>query len=120
MGHLKGDRILSTLTSLLELNTRKIDVVARYGGEEFTIILPGIGKDNAFLIANKLREIIDYYHFPDQEGQPGGNLTISTGLASFPDDAQTAKELIDNADKALYKAKELGRNRVCVYGIDVK
>jgi diguanylate cyclase (GGDEF)-like protein len=119
LGHLKGDRILSTLTSLLELNTRKIDIVARYGGEEFTIILPGIEKDNAFLIANKLRELIDYYNFPDQEGQPSGNLTISTGLASFPEDAQDAKELIDNADKALYKAKELGRNQVCVYGRDV-
>jgi len=65
LGHLKGDRILCTLTNLIEVNTRQIDIVSRYGGEEFTIILPGIEKDNALFIANKLREMIEHYHFPD-------------------------------------------------------
>jgi diguanylate cyclase (GGDEF)-like protein len=120
LGHLKGDRVLCTLSNLIEINTRQIDIVSRYGGEEFTVILPGIEKENALIIASKLRELIEHYNFPEQEGQPSGNLTISVGLASFPDDAKTAKELIDKADKALYKAKESGRNRVCVYGIDVK
>ncbi len=120
LGHLKGDRVLCTLSNLIEINTRQIDVVSRYGGEEFTVILPGIEKENAKIIAGKLRELIEHYHFPEQEGQPSGNLTISVGLASFPEDAETAKELIDKADKALYKAKESGRNRVCVYGVDVQ
>ncbi len=120
LGHLKGDRVLCTLSNLIEINTCQIDVVSRYGGEEFTVILPGIEKENAKIIAGKLRELIEHYHFPEQEGQPSGNLTISVGLASFPEDAETAKELIDKADKALYKAKESGRNRVCVYGVDVQ
>lgn len=111
-GHLKGDQVISRVAALLESELRKTDILARYGGEEFVIILPETGSKQARIVAEKLRRRIESEDFAGQESQPGGQVTISLGLASFPEDASTSEILLQLADEALYAAKESGRNRV--------
>ncbi len=115
-GHPAGDVVLSTIASLLRNNVRKIDIPARYGGEEFALILLETNLENAAKVAEKLRRVVEEHPFPMEETQPGGRLTISAGVATFPEDAKTADDLIAVADRRLYRAKELGRNRVVAEG----
>jgi diguanylate cyclase (GGDEF)-like protein len=91
---------------------RENDIVARYGGEEFAVILPGVNAEGAVILADRIREKVELNKFPNQEIQPKGNLTISVGVATLPEQAKDAKELIYKADTALYTAKRSGRNRV--------
>lgn len=114
-GHLLGDEALKKVAASLELNLRKADIVARYGGEEFVILLPEIDKANADQVAEKLRRNIEGKSFPREQYLPNKNLTISIGLATFPDDSHNSKELLELADRALYQAKTEGRNRVISY-----
>ncbi|MFH0925904.1 MAG: GGDEF domain-containing protein [bacterium] len=114
-GHQAGDTILNMLAKLLKEKVRAIDTVARYGGEEFAVILSATEKKEAFELAKRLREIILQHDFPYGESQPFGRLTISGGVASYPKDANSIKELIKLADKALYQAKEAGRNQIIMY-----
>jgi len=111
-GHPTGDNALRDIASCLRNCMREQDLVARYGGEEFSIILPETGKEAAGQIAERIRNAIAAQPFPHQESQPGGNLTISLGVAAFPNDACDIKTLVGQADKALYRAKEKGKNRV--------
>ena len=114
-GHLMGDEILKRVGHTLEDNVRKADILARYGGEEFVVILPEIDKRHAFQVAEKLRYTIDVKKFPREENQPNGKLTISLGIATLHDDSLDTRELVDFADRALYKAKADGRNRIVAY-----
>ncbi len=114
-GHLRGDEVLRALAGLLLQNTRDVDMVFRYGGEEFSIIIPEVYRQEAFTMAERIRRVVQDHVFPFEEDQPGGNLTVSMGVAGFPEDASESEELIDNADRALYRAKLSGRNRVCLY-----
>lgn len=116
-GHLKGDKLLKELGTILKSSMRKIDIVARYGGEEFGIILIETGKDDAYKVAEKLRGTVEAFHFENEEGQPDGDVTLSLGLASYPVDSTNCEELVRMADEALYTAKRQGRNRVRVKGI---
>lgn len=111
-GHPAGDKVLKTIAKLLHTNIREIDVAARYGGEEFAIILVETNKAAAALVANKIKKMVEDYPFLHQETQPNGKLTISAGVATFPDDTDDPDRLIIIADNRLYKAKEQGRNRV--------
>ncbi len=111
-GHVEGDSVLGGIAACMMNNVREQDVVARYGGEEFIIILPETGKKEALMLAERLRECVSFQPFHNKEAQPCGNLTISLGVASFPEDAPDPKGLIEKADAALYRAKETGRNRV--------
>lgn len=111
-GHQAGDSILRDVAFFLKKNIREYDLVARYGGEEFSVILPETGKQVARNLAERIRVSVSAQSFPFVETQPGGNLTISFGIATFPDDAKAINELVKVADRALYKAKENGRNRV--------
>ena len=113
-GHLEGDEVLRAISRLLILNTRTTDIVARYGGEEFVIILPGIKKKEAVTFAQKLRRLVKDYQFPDKVHKVPCSLTISLGVASCPEDSEDAVDLVRMADQALYKAKQQGRDRVCV------
>ncbi|MFO7890172.1 MAG: diguanylate cyclase [bacterium] len=110
-GHPKGDKVLKQFSELLTVNLREVDTIARYGGEEFAIILPGTNKKASFIVAEKLRKLIEEYDFPLSEKLPDKKLTISIGIASFPIDVEDEENLILSADKALYKAKNTGRNR---------
>jgi diguanylate cyclase (GGDEF)-like protein len=113
-GHQAGDLILRRIAQAMLENTRNSDMVCRYGGEEFCIICPELTKEDAKKTAEKLRQIVQALELPRIKSLAIGNLTISSGIASFPDDGKNAYQLIQNADKALYKAKESGRNQVCV------
>jgi len=113
LGHQAGDDILKDLAGLLKNQSRKMDFVCRYGGEEFTIILPQTNKKEAFLIAERLRQDIQNYSFVHEEILPNKRLTASLGLASFPEDGALPSELIASSDKALYQAKQKGKNNTC-------
>ena len=112
-GHQAGDVVLREVARLLELNTRATDTVARYGGEEFVVILPGLKKKEGVLIGQKLREMIASHPFTDPEHRPCCEIKISIGVASCPEDSIDPKIVLNMADKALYRAKERGRNQVC-------
>jgi diguanylate cyclase (GGDEF)-like protein len=112
-GHLHGDAVLVGLSKLLIDGLRKSDVAARYGGEEFVLLLPETSKENAFTLAGTIREKIAAHPFPGRETQPQGKVTVSMGIAVFPEDGSDSSSLLHRADEALYQAKNAGRNRVC-------
>ncbi len=115
-GHLQGDIALKKVASILLQNTRGIDMVARFGGEEFVILLPKTTISGARITAEKLREIVAAEEFEgERESQPGGSVTISLGVASYPEHTSNMELLLDMADQALYRAKESGRNQVHIW-----
>ncbi len=115
-GHLCGDEILKTTTGVIRRCVRIIDIAARYGGEEFAIILPTTDKNDASLIGERIRSEIEGTLCLVKNIGKTLSITVSLGIASFPDDASTVEELINNSDRALYSAKNLGKNRVVIFG----
>ena len=114
-GHQAGDQVLVEISALVNKQLRDSDILSRYGGEEFLIITPNTGPAEAALLAERLRACIEAHDFMrGHEGiqQPGLQLTVSIGLASFGDSADNEQKLIGNADRNLYRAKNDGRNRV--------
>ena len=113
-GHQAGDKALAHLASIMKINIRQIDVAARYGGEEFAILLPSITRARAVRTAERLRRVVADANFGEVIPELAGmKMSISLGLALYPDDAATSKQLIDRADRvALCAAKNRGRNRV--------
>lgn len=110
-GHIKGDLVLKQLSLILRQSTRKVDLVARYGGEEFIVLLPHTPTEGALKKAEQLRQIVAHQNF-DSEGK-AIHITVSVGVATFPHpQIESVEELIAAADKALYRAKDNGRNRV--------
>jgi diguanylate cyclase (GGDEF)-like protein len=110
-GHQAGDALLRALGNLLKESTRGQDVVCRYGGEEFAFVLAGASLDAARKRAELLREEIKQLNVR-HGGQPLGAVTLSIGIAVFPDNADSAESLLKAADNALYRAKEQGRDRI--------
>ncbi len=111
-GHVLGDEALIKMARLMKSICRETDKPARFGGEEFAVLLPKTGKEEAVIFAERIRKAIEEAVFVNQEKQPGGNFTASLGVATYPEDCTDAETLVNAADKALYKAKEKGRNRV--------
>jgi len=110
-GHAMGDEIIQLLANILHSNSRKNDLVGRYGGEEFCLVLPGLSADDALSVAERIRlSIMDESTKIYEETGP--IVTTSLGVASIFDHAENPAELNNQADKALYVAKESGRNRV--------
>jgi diguanylate cyclase (GGDEF)-like protein len=107
-GHLLGDEVLRQVSSMFHQQLRKIDVVCRYGGEEFAILLSQTNPQHALGVAEKLRRLVETWQFP---GVPR-SVTISAGVATFPDHGTSRDELVKSADAGLYAAKQGGRNRV--------
>ncbi len=114
-GHPAGDKVLRVVAELLKNTVRKVDTVARYGGEEFAVILPMVPGNECFEVADKLRKVVERTPFEHGEKQPGGRITISVGVAVFPEHGHTLEQLVDAADSALYASKRGGRNKVTLY-----
>ena len=113
-GHLKGDAVLRTIGEILKSILRKADMAARYGGDEFVLLLPETDREAAQGVAEMVRKTIESHPFYGKESQPGGNVTVSVGVASFPADGTDPATLVQSADKALYKSKGSGNNVVTV------
>src|SRR5579863_8948718 len=107
-GHLLGDEVLRQVASLLHDQLRKFDVVCRYGGEEFAILLSQTNPQHAIAVAEKLRGLVETWQFP---GLPR-SVTISAGVATYPENALERDGLMKASDASLYAAKQAGRNRV--------
>ena len=114
-GHQTGDKILKDLALFLKNHSRKMDLVCRYGGEEFTVILPQTDSDEAFLIAERIRQDVEKQYFFHEEILPGKRLTVSIGMATYPEDGAAPSELVSYSDKTLYEAKHKGKNSTCSY-----
>jgi diguanylate cyclase (GGDEF)-like protein len=109
-GHLLGDEVLRQVSSVFHQQLRKTDVVCRYGGEEFALLLTQTNAEQAFVVAEKLRKMVEKWQFP---GVPRA-ITISVGVAAFPQHGKNRDDLVRAADSGLYLAKQAGRNRVCI------
>jgi two-component system, cell cycle response regulator len=115
-GHLQGDRVLKGLAWLIRDRCRSTTLAARYGGEEFVLLIPETGKEGARTLAEGLRRAIEEHPFEGRETQPAGKVTLSLGVATHPEDGTDSVALIASADRAVYQAKNAGRNRVCCAG----
>lgn len=116
-GHLEGDHVLREISSLFTQSFRKMDYIARYGGEEFAVILPHSPKEPSFQTADRVRKAVENASLI--RSNPVAKITISMGVATFPEDGRDQKELLDRADQALYRAKQEGRNRVLAASRDI-
>jgi diguanylate cyclase (GGDEF)-like protein len=105
---MRGSLLLRELAGLFAQNVRSFDLVAKYGGDEFTLILPQTDQEGALVVAERMRSVVASHTFPLAE--PGA-ITVSLGVAMFPEDASDPMGLIQAADRALYRAKRNGRNR---------
>lgn len=114
-GHQEGDKVLQTIGKILAENLPPNCIAARYGGDEFAIILPCYSQGEAVEVAERLRKKVEEIHFFGQEHLPHENITLSLGVATYPENAKTPKELLSVADEALYSAKYMQRNRVKLY-----
>ncbi|HUI71244.1 MAG TPA: sensor domain-containing diguanylate cyclase [Spirochaetia bacterium] len=112
-GHLQGDRIIREIARVLMRSIRQVDFPARYGGEEFAVILPSVDLTGALVVAERIRRKIESFAFPNANGGAPLHVTISVGATELdPESAYVPTEIIRDADKALYKSKAEGRNRV--------
>jgi diguanylate cyclase (GGDEF)-like protein len=111
-GHVSGDEALRLVSATVRGTVRTMDIVARYGGEEFAVILPETARAEAGAIAERIRREVEA--IPHAVDGATVRLTISVGVAEYPADADSLRELILRADKALYRAKAAGKNRVAL------
>ncbi|HEX2548392.1 MAG TPA: GGDEF domain-containing protein, partial [Gammaproteobacteria bacterium] len=109
-----GDTALKELGRILQSDIRLGDIAARYGGEEFIIIFYNIDLEEAKFRAEQIRKTVSLMQIK-YGAEHVGSITISIGIAEYPQDARTPTELIEFADKALYRAKKNGRNKIVVY-----
>ena len=110
LGHPIGDQVLKQVASLMKKNLRQVDIITRYGGEEFAVIIPEANDEQAMLVAERLRKAVEEAAFLGQK------LTISCGIASFPNHSIDAISLIMLADQAMYCAKKTSKNKVVITG----
>jgi diguanylate cyclase (GGDEF)-like protein len=110
-GHQEGNKVLVKVAEMLRKTGRRGDVVARYGGEEFVTLLYGATATDAWRLAETFRGVVAGHAFGGEGGQAPEHITVSGGVATFPQDAQDDVTLIKAADARLYQAKEGGRNR---------
>lgn len=119
-GHLKGNDVLRKIGEIIRQNIRQTDIAARYGGEEFSVIMPETSALTGKTIAERLRKQIESYPFKGKGSQSNGRITASFGIAAYPENAASTHELINETDRALYQAKEAGRNQTCLSTTQVK
>jgi len=114
-GHLTGDQILREIGKVIDENIREIDIAGRFGGEEFCVVLPDTDREGAQYAAERIRKATEETTISAYDTNV--KVTLSIGISTYPDNGKEKNELIDKADWALYRAKKLGRNRVCSFGV---
>lgn len=114
-GHLTGDQVLKEAGKIINENIREIDIAGRFGGEEFCVMLPETDSHGAQLAGERIRSSVEKAVIKAYDETV--KITVSIGLATFPQDEKTTDALMDKADWALYRAKKRGRNCVCAFGI---
>ena len=112
-GHPMGDQVLKIVSKILEDTLRETDTIARYGGEEFVIILEDTDSPDAFQLTERFRNLIEAQQF--KSDTKTFNITMSAGIAIFPQDSEEEKTLLDKADQALYWSKTNGRNQCTIF-----
>lgn len=112
-GHQTGDLVLKNIAIILKKSVRTCDFLARYGGEEFAIILPETERETALKVGERILSEISGFKFKSKSGENIGKVTITIGLATYPIDGKSYTKLIESADRALYKGKSEGKNRIC-------
>ncbi len=112
-GHLTGDKILRGIAEIIKGSIREIDIAGRFGGEEFCVVLPDTDREGARFAAERIRQAAERATIKAYDANV--QVTLSVGVATFPDDGKSSGELIEKADQALYRAKKLGRNQVCFF-----
>lgn len=112
-GHLVGDAILMEVSKTIKESTRQVDLLGRYGGEEFSVILTETDKEGARLAAERIRYSVE--HRDIKVYDENLRVTISIGISVFPDTGSSKEDIIENADSALYQAKQKGKNIICIY-----
>jgi diguanylate cyclase (GGDEF)-like protein len=117
-GHDAGDYVLMYFADTLKFNVRETDVVSRYGGEEFIVVLPRTNHRGAYRVAEKLRKKVEEMSLTAISNENPPKITCSLGISVYPLHGNNIDKLIQSADKALYKAKNSGRNRTCIFGDD--
>ncbi len=118
-GHRVGDITLQTVAEVLRSSIRDTDRLYRFGGEEFLIVFADVGGAAALQLAERARQAVERTPLTGETLQPAGPVTISIGVALFPDHGRDFSALIDVADRAMYASKEAGRNRVTLAGHDI-
>lgn len=114
-GHEVGDVVIKRVADIIRDAVNGEGVAGRYGGEEFVVLLPDTEREQAFLIAEKLRAAMDTVQvFNAGESPVKMKVTVSAGVSAYPTDGRTARDVLRKADQALYRAKETGRNKVCI------
>jgi|GEM_PF-905913 len=111
-GHLVGDKLLTEFALILKKSIRNVDTAGRYGGEEFVVLLPESSPDDAAVVGERIRKAVQDNYFEGEEDQPLGRVTVSVGISTCLNSSLNQEELIKEADKALYKAKDTGKNKV--------
>ncbi len=114
-GHRAGNRVLQEVSDILRKNARSDDYVTRLGGDEFAVLLHGQDKKGARLAAERFRNAIGSAAIALSTTQPAGKITVSIGIASYPEDGKSPEEVLDRADDAVYHSKMRGKNRVTLY-----
>jgi diguanylate cyclase (GGDEF)-like protein len=117
-GHLAGDALLKKVGVIIKESLRNVDDAARYGGDEFIILLSEVGREQALKVAERIRSMVTMETL--NRAVDGVTVSVSIGLAVFPDDGETPEAIIASADRALYYAKRSGRNRVVLAGSDIQ
>lgn len=110
-GHPMGDKLLQEVAGVVRASVREVDTPARYGGEEFVVILPETDLKAALRVAERIRVGVNSLAMEEGKTQPLGRFSVSVGVASYPNPASSAEELVKLADDALYQAKQAGRDR---------
>jgi len=116
-GHLLGSELIKQTSEIIVANLRKTDIASRYGGDEFILLLPETHRENAIVVAERICRAVHEWSFRYEQMEVRSSISI--GISSFPQDGKVPEDIISGADKALYRSKKSGKNRVSVFNAEI-